>query len=96
MAAYGASPEAVDQWTQARNAEPEDVQIYHCNRETLRVWLMLETQWKRDLFSGAWLGLDYAAIDTVHRLAGLTCSQKRFADLREMEATALPILNRKS
>lgn len=95
MEAFGASPEAIDQWTEASSADNQDVRIYRCNWETVQVWLMLETQWRRDLFSGAYLGLDYGAIEVVHRLAGLGgCPPQRFADLQLMERTALPILNR--
>lgn len=60
----------------------------------LRLFMLLQTQWRTEsltTMSTAKIirtGLDYAAIPTTARLAGIKCGRKTFAALRVMEAEA--------
>lgn len=69
------------------------------NRETLLVFLALQTQWRKEIpaMSGQliWHGLRYAEAEVVIRMMGLVKRQKEiFEGLRTMEAAALPLLNK--
>jgi len=43
-----------------------------------------------------WTGLDYAGLRAAAALMGTDMTPALFADLRAMEAAALPVLNRRS
>ena len=69
------------------------MQVWADNWPAVTVFLALATQWRVLLGMGGlvWLGLDYAAVDVVMRR--LAVPEGAFADIRIMEAAALPILN---
>ena len=60
---------------------------------TVKVFLLLSSDWKRDGMIGAFTGIPSPAIESTLRLAGLTLSPEEFENLRVMEAAAKPILN---
>lgn len=69
------------------------------NRDTILVFLALQTQWRREIpaMSGKmlWHGLDYPAMESTIRMMGLwKKSGEIFDGLRLMEATVLPLLNK--
>lgn len=69
------------------------------NRDTVLVFLALQTQWRREIpaMSGKmlWQGLDYQAMESTIRMMGLwKKAQEIFDGIRIMESTALPLLNK--
>ena len=75
--------------------EPEGVPVWPENWEALLVFLGCTTQWRAAPAGLAgvimYFGLDYPAVDVL--LRGRNGRDAIFADLRVMEAAALPILN---
>lgn len=79
---------------QAPAARPRtDLDIMPRNWPSLLAFLACQTHWRVLATMGGliWLGLDYGAARGALDEAGLPSS--RMADLRVMEAAALPILN---
>lgn len=66
---------------------------------TLNLFLAASTQWRVLSVAGpkggrlVYLGLDYPAVESAARMAGLIVTPDHFAELRDMEAGALRILN---
>lgn len=63
------------------------------NWNTVRVFLLLSSDWKREGMIGAFTGIPAPAIESVQRLSGISLSPEQFEDLKVMEAAAKPILN---
>ncbi len=71
----------------------EHFNVWAPNWPVTRLFLACDTQWRAvGTFGGpVWLGLDYAAVETVQRRLGIETIS--WSDLQEMEHAALPILN---
>ncbi|MBY6091078.1 DUF1799 domain-containing protein [Maritimibacter alkaliphilus] len=69
--------------------EDDAFEIWPENWHSLIAWIACETQWRVMSGSGGnwYLGLDYTAVDVVMRR--LKLEDEVFADLQEMERTAL-------
>jgi hypothetical protein len=93
-------PEDAFQSQDDDQAEPEDddLIILPENTDTLRVWLSVDTQWRRELPAMAtreiWRGLRYTEVQATITMMGLGKRQGRiFEGIIDMERAALPILN---
>lgn len=73
--------------------EQEAIEIMPANHASFEAFLACQTQWRvvATMAGLIWLGLDYAAARLV--LDDLDTPRHVFADLRIMEAEALPVLN---
>lgn len=56
------------------------------------LFVALGTQWRTAGMSGIATGLDYAAIRPTADLIGVTLDERRFLDLRTMEAEAIKVM----
>lgn len=65
------------------------VEAYPCNRDAEALFMRFQTQWIRNGFTGAPMGLNYPGIESGARLAGLTISPEQFDDLQTIERGAL-------
>lgn len=79
--------------------EGQDFEVLWENGDTVKVFLALQTQWRKEIpaMSGKylWHGLDYRAAESTIRMMGYwRKSGEIFDGLRLMEATALPLLNK--
>jgi hypothetical protein len=63
------------------------------NWNTVKVFLLLSSDWTRVGMIGAFTGIPSPAIESSLRLSGLALSPDGFEDLKVMEAAAKPILN---
>lgn len=68
----------------------EDIEVWPCNWKTTLLFDALQTQWRTGM--GGATGLDYAAIPSTAKLAGIKLNQERFAGLRVMEQEALRVM----
>lgn len=59
---------------------------------SVEVFLACATQWRLDA-SGAPIGLDYPALETVMRMLGTDDVRQTFADVQVMEAEALQVFS---
>ncbi len=59
------------------------------NWDAMRLFLAMETQWRRAGMSGVATGLDYSVLPAVAGLAGLALNADIFARLRILEGAAL-------
>lgn len=87
-----------DQEADQAEAGEDDLLILPENTDTLRVWLAVDTQWRRELPAMSpreiWRGLRYGEVQATITMLGLTAKQKAiFEGLIDMERAALPILN---
>ncbi|EXL08220.1 hypothetical protein BG46_01465 [Brucella anthropi] len=73
--------------------EQEMVEIMPANHASFDAFLCCQTQWRvaATMAGLIWQGLDYPAVRLV--LDDIDAPQHAFADIRIMEAEALPILN---
>lgn len=78
---------------EAGETTDDDVGIMPANWESFLAFVACQTQWRLAAGLGGliWQGLDYLACQPV--LSDIKASPNVFADLRHMEAAALPILN---
>ncbi|WP_440410617.1 DUF1799 domain-containing protein [Neorhizobium petrolearium] len=69
------------------------MEIMPANWDSLMAFLECQTQWRVAAGTAGlvWLGLDYLACKLI--LDSVSADGKAFADLRIMEAAALPVLN---
>lgn len=79
-------------------AEDDALVILPENTDTIRVWLAVDTQWRRELPAMAsreiWRGLRYTEVRATILMMGLDKRQQRiFEGIIDMERAALPILN---
>ncbi|QQM29047.1 DUF1799 domain-containing protein [Martelella lutilitoris] len=74
-------------------AETETMEIMASNRDSLRAFLSVGTQWRviSSMAGMIWIGLDYNAVDVV--MDRLPLPGSVFGDLQVMEAEALAVLN---
>jgi hypothetical protein len=79
--------------TSRTREEPDRMPIHPANWPSLLAFLGCETQWRvTGTMAGLiWLGLDYSSVDVIARLE--TWPREIWADIRDMEAAALPVLN---
>lgn len=59
------------------------------NWDAMRLFLAMETQWRRAGMTGVATGLDYAVLPAVAGFNGLTLNADLFARLRIIEGAAL-------
>lgn len=73
--------------------EADGLPIWPENWTSLTAWLSIDTQWRVAGRASrlTWIGLDYSAVKVVLDAEGH--GPEIFADIRMMEAEALPILN---
>jgi hypothetical protein len=78
---------------QQTEVENDKVPVWPENWPSVFAFLECQTQWRTaaTMRSLIWVGLDYAAVQTV--LDAESLGREIFADLRTMEAAALPVLN---
>lgn len=75
-------------------------EVIHENRDTLMVFITVETQWRREIPAMSdkeiWRGLRYEAVEAAIHLMGFKKKRRKaiFAEIVEMERAALPILRR--
>jgi hypothetical protein len=88
------SPEVSDALLAEDASAPEaqDLEIMPENWGALRVFLGLETQWRRAGVAGVPTGLDYAAIPVVCSMLGVLADADLLARLRVIEGAALAAL----
>lgn len=74
-------------WTQSK---PDDVlELVEDEADAVALFQALGTQWRRCAFTGARLGVDYAAIEPVARMLSIDVTPRLFTDLRIMEDAAV-------
>lgn len=73
----------------AAAAAPEAFEVMPENWDAMRLFLAMETQWRRAGMSGIATGLDYAVLRPVARLFGLATSADLFDRVRILEGAAL-------
>ncbi|KAB2687520.1 DUF1799 domain-containing protein [Brucella tritici] len=78
---------------QVEDIEQETVEIMPVNHDSFDAFLACQTQWRvaATMAGLFWQGLDYPAVRLV--LDDIEAPRHVFADIRVMEAEALPILN---
>jgi hypothetical protein len=101
MRAFGAPEEVIHDTLESQVEDDGQCEVWEENWDTLKVFLALQTQWRREIpaMSGQmiWHGLRYTEAEVVIRMMGHQKQQKDIFDgLRVMESTALPILNKPS
>jgi len=85
LARMGATPEMIE-----KMRESAQVEVWTCNRDIVRVFGELQSQWR--VGNGGATGLDYTAIPPTLDLLGITRAKDRqriFAGIRVMEAAVL-------
>ncbi|KGE01004.1 hypothetical protein JL39_07625 [Rhizobium sp. YS-1r] len=77
----------------ARPKQDDEMEIMPANWDSLMAFLECQTQWRvaAGMAGLVWFGLDYVACKLV--LDSIDADTEVFADLRVMEAAALPVLN---
>lgn len=77
----------------AAPAPPPGFEIMAPNRDAIRAWLAVETQWRvvAGMAGIRWLGLDYGAVDVVLRRLPASDPDAVFGDLIVMESEALSV-----
>lgn len=90
FASLGVTIEAGDD---DEDAEEDDFAVWPENWIALTAWLSIDTQWRvaGTMRQIVYVGLDYTAVKAVLDAAGH--GPEVFADIRDMEAAALPLLN---
>lgn len=89
LRALGADADAAQAFVDAIEAdtpEPDAVEIWPENWETVRLFMRLQTQWHYSEHSGAPVRLDYPAVEAVLRLARVRDRATVFEGLQVMEA----------
>ncbi len=89
---HGAPAGVIAAWEKAAAAEEADLGIWPDCWDALRLFLGLDTQWRTAGTAGVPTGLDYAALPAVLAMLGLQPSERLLADLKVIEAAALPVL----
>lgn len=79
--------------SRARPEEEHACEIWPENWPALEAFLSLSTQWRASPRTGAALGLDYAAAESVMRLLEVKDRRAVFEDLRVMERAALRVFS---
>ena len=92
LEALGADPAAAARWAIATDAR--DFEIFPENWEALKIFLDCSTQWVYAP-QGRVIGLNYPAVESVMRLRRARDRSDTLDRLREMEAAALKLINRK-
>lgn len=85
---FGIDPELI----LARIQQPEELEIWPDNLDTLNLFLRLETQWQRTGM-GTVTGLNYQSLEAVAKLTHGGLTLQLLDDIRAMELAAIPILN---
>ncbi len=106
LEAMGASPQDVDRYRAQRRAAASaradgagTADVWPDMAEAVEVFAAMATQWRSTLAVGVgaavtvWHGLRYEALAEVRAMLGIAPSRRLLADLRTMEAAALPLLN---
>lgn len=90
-----ASPAKVEEYIRMRGgpAEPELPPVLSINWNTVKMFLLLSSDWSRVGMIGAFTGIPSPAIESTQRLSGIALSPEEFDGLKLMEAAAKPILN---
>lgn len=89
-AALGLPPEmAAMLAASAAASAPAAFEVMPENWDAMRLFLAMETQWRRAGMTGVATGLDYAVLPAVAGFHGLTLDADLFARLRILEGAAL-------
>lgn len=70
--------------------------MWRDNAAAIELFVTASTQWRLAGWPPRPVGLDYPAVETAARLAGLAVTPALFADLRLMEAEALRAIAERS
>ena len=73
-------------------APPEMIEVWPENWDAMRVFLGMETQWRRAGMAGVAVGLDYAALPVVTGALGVALDEDLLARLRILEGAAVKAL----
>jgi len=73
-------------------AAEQDIEVGPDEHDAVMLFLSMSTQWRSHPMTGHRLGLDYSAVGPTAQMLGITMTPALFADLREMEATALVVI----
>jgi hypothetical protein len=76
----------------AQPAAAEAVEVMPENWGAMRVFLGMETQWRRAGMAGVAVGLDYGALPVVAGALGVTADADLFGRLRILEGAALAVM----
>jgi hypothetical protein len=77
-------------------APPEVIEVWPENWDAMRIFLGLETQWRRAGMAGVPVGLDYAALPVVATALGVPLLEDLLARLRILEGAALTAMAEKA
>jgi hypothetical protein len=99
LRAFGLDDHAIEEELARRGLagtadDDEDFAVLPENELSLRVFLALGTQWRRDGMSGRVLGLNYQAAASVMDMLKVADREMVFEDVRAMELAALAVLNK--
>lgn len=89
MASLGATPQAL---AEARARAPAALEVWPQNWPAVRLFLAMQTQWRRAGMTGVPTGLDYAALPVAARALRLRLTGDVLRRLQVIEAEALAAL----
>lgn len=75
--------------------EPEALEVWPDNAQSLNVFLAMQTQWERNGMTGRYTGMRYVSLPVVMRFSGVSKAARRqvFDDIRVMESAVLEQIN---
>lgn len=85
---FGAPQEIVEA---VQDHDPEHFEVFEENWEAVQIFLRMTTQWNR--IDGAFIGLNYVALESILRVLEVENKKAVFEDIQFMEFEALRVLN---
>ncbi len=96
----GVPEDEIDAYLNGNDDGEEDAEtgagyeVFPDNWETVQVFLVLASQWRRDPMTGRLEGLNYPSVESAMRMMKIESTAEVFHGVRVMEFAAMRVLNK--